>query len=198
MSRPRWSAPSQCSAEGRPRVPDASVAMGSWVSARFAKIAVTVITSMMNPPAAPRGFLRMKRPSTVSAPGRARAPRAVAGSSTVAWLAAIAHPRVEETVEHVHEEVGEDHHHRDEHDQVLHDRIVAPEDGLDEKARDAGQVEHVLGDDEAADEEGELDADDGDHGQDRVLQRMAPDDDPLGLPLGPCRPDIVLAHDRQE
>src|SRR5678815_238396 len=110
-------------------------------------MAVSVITSMMKPPAAPSGFLRMKRPSTVAALGRASAARRGAASSTAAGpagLTAIADPRIEEAVEHVHEEVGEDHHHRDEHDEVLHDGVVAPENRLDEEARHPGQVEHVL------------------------------------------------------
>src|SRR5262245_64768306 len=119
--------------------------MGSWVSTTLAKIAVSVMTSMMNPPAAPSGFLRMKRPSTVTALGRTMAARGGAGSSTAAGpagLTANAHPRIEETVEHVHEEVAEDDHHRDEHDEVLHDRIVETQDGLHEGARHPGQVEH--------------------------------------------------------
>src|SRR5262245_50841645 len=103
--------------------------MGSWVSTTLAKMPVSVMTSMMKPPAAPRGFLRMKRPSTVTALGRTTAARVGAGSSTAAGpagLTANAHSRIEEPVEHVHEEIREDHHHRDEHDEVLHDRIVAP------------------------------------------------------------------------
>src|SRR5467141_1445434 len=194
MSRPRWSVPSQCSALGRPSVYVASVAMGSCVCSHGASTAVTSMTSMMAPPAAPSGLRWMNRPSVVPHPGRAGAPTTTRSTRTPTGLAAIAHARVEHAVEHVDEEVAEDHHDGDEHHEVLHDRIVAPQDRLHEEARDAGQVEHGLAHHEATDEEGELDADDGDHGQDRVLERVAPDDHTLRLPLGPGRPDVVLAH----
>ena len=91
-------------------------------------------------------------------------------------------------------EVRQDDDDGDEHDEVLHDGVVAPEDGLHEEAGEAGKVEHRLRDDEPADQEGELDPDDRDHGQDGVLERVAPDDDALGLALGPRRADVVLAQ----
>src|SRR6266480_7569901 len=195
MSRPRWSVPSQCSAFGRPSVYAASVAIGSCVCSHGASTAVTSMTSMMTPPAAPSGLRRMTRPSLVPHPGRAGAPTTTRSTGTPTGLAAIAHARIEHTVEHVDEEVRQDHHDGDEHHEILHDRVVAPQDRLHEKARDAGQVEHGLGHHQAADEERELDADDGDHGQDRVLERVVPDDDALRLPLGPRGTDVVLAHD---
>ncbi len=68
-------------------------------------------------------------------------------------------------VGHVDQEIDHHHDEGDQHHQVLHDRIVAPQDRLDEEAGHAGNVEHRLGDDQAADEEGRLDADDGDDGQ---------------------------------
>src|SRR5437868_9087666 len=120
------------------------------------------MTSMMAPPTAPSGLRRMKRPSVVPHPGRAGAPTTTRSTGTPTGLA-IADARVEHTVQHVHEEVRQNHHDGDEHHEVLHDRVVAPEDRLHEEARNAGQVEHGFGHHEAADEERELDADDGDH-----------------------------------
>src|ERR1044071_1998832 len=169
MSRPRWSVPSQWAALGGARVAAALVAIGSCVCSTLAKMAVNTMRTMMKPPAAPSGFLRQKRSSASGLPGSAE--RAGAATTTTP-LAAIAHPRVEHTVEHVHGEIGDDHHHGDEHDEGLHDGVVAPQDGLHEKARDAGQVEDGLRDHEPADEERELDADDRDHGQDGVLERV--------------------------
>ena len=63
-------------------------------------------------------------------------------------------------------------HDADEHHEVLHDRIVAVAHRLDHEARDAGNIEDRLGDDQAADQECGLDADDGDDGQHGVAQRM--------------------------
>ena len=65
----------------------------------------------------------------------ARIRRAHGAATTTIPLAAIAHPRVEHAVEHVHGEVRDDHHHGDEHDEGLHDGVVAPQDGLHEEAR---------------------------------------------------------------
>src|SRR6202162_5646726 len=158
MSRPRWSVPSQCAALGGASVTAASVAMGSWVCSTLAKIAANAISSMMTPPAAPRGFLRQKRRSVTHIPSR-EGRAAGAATPTAAPLAAIAHPRVEHAVEHVHGEVREDHDRGDKHDEGLHDRVVAPRDRLDEETRDARQVEDGLGDHEPADQERELDAD---------------------------------------
>src|SRR5580704_1737851 len=129
MSRPKWSAPSQCSGPGRARLCPASVAIGSYVASWSANTAVNRITSIRKPPTAPRGFLRQKRASTVHAPGRCRATGAP-GTSTPSGLVAIADARVEEAVEHVHHQVREDDHDRDEHHQVLNDRVVPPQDRL--------------------------------------------------------------------
>src|SRR2546428_3872137 len=131
MSRPRGSVPSQCSALGCPSVYAAFVAIGSCDCKRSAKTAVSTITTMRTPPAAPSGFFRAKRASTGHAPGRARGSRATAIS---AGLTAIAHARVEDPVQHVHEEIRQDHDDRDEHDEILDDRVVAPQDRLDQEA----------------------------------------------------------------
>jgi hypothetical protein len=68
----------------------------------LAKTAVNTMRSMMKPPAAPSGFLRQKRSSVSGQPGSAA--RTGAATTTIP-LAAIAHPRVEHAVEHVHGEV---------------------------------------------------------------------------------------------
>src|SRR5512132_420215 len=194
MSRPRWSVPSQWAALGGASVAAASVEMGSYVWSWLAKTAVNAITTMMTPPAAPSGFLRQKARSPDHIPALREGTAGTGTAMAPAPLGAIAHPRVEHPVEHVHGQVRENHDRGDEHDEALHDRIVAPQDGLDEEARDARQVEHGLRDDEAADQERELDADDGHDGQNRVLERVVPDHHPLPLPLGPRRPDVVLPH----
>src|SRR5882672_1741075 len=188
MSRPRWSVPSKCSRFGWPSVYAALVAIGSCVCKSSAKTAVTSISA---PPAAPSGFFRTKRATTVHAPGCRRAP---GGTAIAAGLTAIPNSRVEDAVQHVHDEVGDDHDDRGEHDEVLDHRIVTPQDRLNQEPRDAGQVEDGLGDHEPADEERELDPDDGDDGQQGVLERVTPDDDAPGLSLRPRRPDVVLAH----
>src|SRR5262245_16332491 len=169
MSRPRWSVPSQWSALTPASVAAASVAIGSCVCKTSAKIAVSSIRSISTPPAAPSGFFRAKRASAVQRPPRARG-RAGAAISTP--LTAIAHARIEDAVEHVDQQIAQDHDHRDEHHEVLHDRIVAPEYRLDQEPRDPRQIEDGLGDHEAADQKRELDADDRDDREHRVPGRM--------------------------
>src|SRR3989475_5402166 len=195
MSRPGWSVPSQCSALGRAGVYAGWVAIGSCVCGRAASTAVTSMIAMTASPAAPSGLRRMNRPSVVPHPGRAGAPTTTRSTGTPTGLATIAHARVEHAVEHVDEEVAEDHHDGDEHHEVLHDRVVAPQDRLHEEPCDAGQVEDGLGHHETAYKESKLDADDGDHGQDRVIERVVTDDHALRLPLGPGGADEVLANE---
>src|SRR5574341_367916 len=132
MSRPRWSVPSQWTALGGASVTAALVEMGSSVCSTLARIAVNTITRMMKAPAAPSGFLRLNRKMVAHAPSRDGCSRPAATTTTP--LTAIAHPRVEDPVQHVHGEVREDHDRGDEHDEGLHDRVVAPQDGLDEEA----------------------------------------------------------------
>ena len=151
-------------------------ASASW----SAKIAVRTITSMIAPPAAPSGFFRQNRASTVHAAGAARSagePRSRAGRpSGLSWHIAPVGPGPRRACRRARFE--DDHHDGHDHHEVLDDGVVAPEDRLHEKPGEAGKVEHRLRHHEAADEEGELDADDGHHGQDGVLERMPPDDDP--------------------
>src|SRR5947208_16747209 len=127
MARPRWSVPNQCSALGRPSVYVASVAIGSCVCSHGASTAVTSMIAMMAPPAAPSGLRRMNRPSVVPHPGRAGAPTTTRSRGTPTGLATIAHARAEHAVEHVDEEVAEDHHDGDDQQQVLRERVVAPQ-----------------------------------------------------------------------
>src|SRR2546428_11395724 len=112
--------------------------MGSCVCKRSAKSAVKSITRIKTPPAAPSGFFRAKRARTVHVPARGRAP---AGTAISAGLIAIADPRVEDPVEHVHEQVREDDDDGDEHYWVLCDGVGAPEDRLDHEPRVARQDE---------------------------------------------------------
>src|SRR4051794_38711601 len=111
--------------------------MGSWVWSTLASSAVTNITTMSTPPAAPRGFLRTNRDTTVHAESRRGLAAGAAAMSTGVTAiqrprsAGIAHARVEDAVQQVEGEVGEDHHDRDKHDQVLDDRVIPPQDRLD-------------------------------------------------------------------
>ena len=91
-------------------------------------------------------------------------------------------------------QVGQHEGGDDQHHQCLRHRVVLVLHGLHEEPANAVQIEHLLGDDEAADQKCRLDADQGHHRQQRVLQRVAVDDNPLDQALGPCGADIVFAQ----
>src|SRR5262245_24172955 len=129
-----------------------------------ANTATPTKASMISAPTAPSGYRRTKNRTAPSGP-RTLAPARLSSASWSMTATPVSllvlDARVERDVGHVDDEVDQHHHDGDEHDQVLHDRIVAPADRFHEEARDAGDVEHGLGDDQAADQERGLDADDG-------------------------------------
>ena len=77
---------------------------------------------------------------------------------------------IEEGIEQVDEQIDEDEDRGDQQHEALDQREVAARRRIDEQLADAVEVEHLLGDDEAADQEGELEADHGDDRQQRVAQ----------------------------
>src|SRR5690242_5295698 len=92
-------------------------------------------------------------------------------------LVGVFDPRIEGSVEHVDDEIDRHDDDRDKHHEVLNHRIIPPAHRLDEKARDARNIEDGLGDNEPAEEKGRLDADDSDDREHRVLQRVVIVDD---------------------
>src|SRR5882724_3710035 len=79
---------------------------------------------------------------------------------------------------HQHVDAGDADHH------ALDDGIVAPQDGRDDEPPEPGDVEDLLDDHGARDEDRERDADHGDRRDHRVLQRVLVDDGALAQPLG--------------
>src|SRR5262245_6144041 len=98
-------------------------------------------------------------------PRRGGADEASSGTSTPRTDGSVADAGVEEDIEDVDEEVQQHVDARDDQDDALDHRIVAPHDGIDGEAADAGKGEDALGHDRAADEEGEAHADDGHDGE---------------------------------
>src|SRR5262245_56016081 len=119
--------------------------MGSCVDRGSAKTAVSSISTMSAPPAAPTGFFRQNRTTVATRPGcPARAATTVSAPATLAAMSSLSrvpHARIQPPVEHVDEEIRQHDDDRDEHHQRLDDRIVAPQHRLHEEAREAGQVE---------------------------------------------------------
>src|SRR5712691_9682426 len=83
--------------------------------------------------------------------------------SLLTALISVLDARIQGRVQHVDDEVNRDNNHRDEHHEILNHRIIAPAHRLDEKARDAGDVEYGLDDNQPAQQKSGLDADHRNH-----------------------------------
>src|SRR6266446_9973764 len=119
-------------------------------------------------------------------------PRMVSGNHGRSWLrTSMADPRIEIAVEHVDEEVADQIERAEHEDPGLHDRIVAGGDALEDQPAEAGPREHGLGDHRPAQELHEQQDRERDDRQERVLEPVLPQDDPLGEPLEPRELDVV-------
>ncbi len=104
---------------------------------------------------------------------------------------------VEVGVEQVDQQVvDQDESGKEEVDARDH-RIVTEPQRRDEQRSQSGQVEQRLDDDRAPHQDRQLQPDEGDHRDQRVLDGVADDDYPLAQTLGPGRPDVVLPQHLQ-
>src|SRR4029453_17854374 len=87
-------------------------------------------------------------------------------------------PGIDPAIEHVDHEVAHDEAHGDQQHDALHERVVAGKYRVDHEASDTGQGEDVFGDDRAADQRAELQAEDGHDGDQRVSSHMVPEHAP--------------------
>ena len=98
----------------------------------------------------------------------------------------------------VHDEVHADHHRDDDQVHALDHRVVALVDGVEEEPAHARQAEDLLEDHGAAEDLGDLDAEHGDDGDDRVLEAVLGHHHALAEPLGPGGAHVVLAQHLEE
>src|SRR3954471_8654421 len=164
-------------------------------------------TMMERPIIALRSWRSRRRKRSPVAGGRTGLSAGVLSAAAVAPVSprcialtvlAIADPGVEEGVDDVDDQVSEDEDHGDEEDDALHDGIVTIEDGPHQDAADAADGEDGFGDDGAAEQQSQLNADDRDHRNERVAQSVAEDDGPLWQPLGARCPHVVAAEDFEQ
>src|SRR5216683_4374049 len=113
-------------------------------------------------------------------------------------MASVPDTRVEVRIACVHREVHQDHHGDDHEIDALDDGIVTLVDGVEEKAPHAGQPEDRLEDHRAPEDLRDLDAEDGDDRDERVLEAVLEHDGALAHPLGPDRKSTRLnsSHDQ--
>ncbi len=165
------SVPNQCRAVGLRRRWRARWRSGRRCQATGAAIDTSMIASNSTPPIATVGWRRRNvpmRPRTGATAGTA----AVAVTAVMAVIGQYRMRGVEHRIEHVDHEIDDDIRAREHEDDALDHRIVAAQDRVDRQAAEAGDGEHALGDDDAADQQRDADAD---HRHDRnrgVAQRM--------------------------
>src|SRR6266567_2431943 len=106
----------------------------------------------------------------------------------------VSDPRIQHGVQEIHEEIHEDDDRDHEQVDALDHRVVALENRVEEKAAHARQLEDGLDDDGSAEDLRELYAEDGDHGDEGVLQTVLEDDHAFAQSLGPRRAYVVLAQ----
>src|SRR5438132_9964014 len=178
-SRPTLSVPSQCAAAGRASALPRFCLSGSCGATAGA------------PTATASAATRMTTPSRADSDEEERHGLAGARRTWGAWGAisgppislVVADPGIDEAIKDVDAEVAHDEADGDQQHHALHERIVAREHRVDHQAPHAGQREHVLGDDGAADQRAELQPQHGDDGDQRVLQHVAAHHAALGQPL---------------
>ena len=95
-----------------------------------------------------------------------------------------AQARIHDGVEQVDHQVDRHEHERHQHQVGGHDRDVDVLHRAEEQQPHARPLEHVFGDQREGDDRAELQAGDGDHGHQRVLQRMAEMDGPVATARG--------------
>src|SRR5260221_13094411 len=185
MSRPNWSVPRRCTRLGATIIELKSFSSGSNGAIQSAKPPAMANTTTIARPIPPSGLRRQKLSAfssgVLARHGASASATSVAGVGVMAVMRAsrIADAWIEPGVKHVDHEVGEHEYGDHQHDQRLGQHVVLVLDRLHQQPADAVQVEDLFGDDEAADQEGELAADHRHHREKRVLVPMADDYDLL-------------------
>src|SRR5205809_52813 len=190
-SRPTSSVPNQCAAPGAVRRADTSMRSGSPAMTGASTPTSVVTASSTRPTTVAR-----RRTSRESQSARRRTGSAGRGRARtlMPMRSLVSHPRIEHHVREVHGQVHEHVEARDAEHHALDHGIVAAQHGRDDQPAEPGNVEDLLHDDRAGDEDRERDADDGDRRDHGVLQRMLVDDGALAQAARATGHDELLAQ----
>src|SRR6266540_6263973 len=134
------------------------------------------------------------RPEGTAFPG----PRSVSPALGLpfAYLA-VTYAWVKKRVDHIDHEVREDNEHGHHQKNAMHGYIFALRNAFDEHQAQPGQAEYSLEDDGSADEDRDLDANQAEHRDERVLNRVPDHHRPFAQAFRPGGPYVVLAQDFQ-
>src|SRR5919201_3194510 len=187
-SRPTLSVPSQCARPGRARLLPRFCASGSYGASSGAASAMTMAASST---AAPNGASRARVARRSASQRRSRT---VTASRVTSARSANPDSGIDPAIQQVDEQIAHDEAERDQQDHALDERIVAREDRVDDEPSHARQREDVFRDDGTADQRAELKPEHGHDGDQRILQHMTADDDPLRKALGARRPYVIFGE----
>src|SRR5712691_6298571 len=142
---------------------------------------------------------RMKRARAAAhREGAARPPPSIGEGTAVALARAtsgVPDAWVEDRVHEVHHETDEYDEERYDDDRRLHDRVVPGGDGVQDVAADADPAEDRLGEDGAAEQGAELQADDGHDRYERVAEGVPEHDHPIPQALRARGHEVIAAQD---
>src|ERR671917_255444 len=160
MSRPSSSWPMRCSRLGGANFPARSCCRGSYGAIRGAKTAIRIKMLRTAVPKSARRLLKKTRRKScrrlrVSTPGAATASCWIWASATL-----VPHPRVEDRVEDIHDEVDQHEEHGPVEDDALDHCVVPTIDGVVGDLAHPRPAEDLLGDQCPAHEEPNLQPDD--------------------------------------
>src|SRR5579875_739044 len=190
------SVPRRCAGDGGWRRAERSISSTRWGAMTPARAARRTRRAMTTPPARATRCRENRRQAIPKAvrPAPSRAPtRAGARETSV-----IADPGVEVDVGDVHQEVRDDDHEGDDHDDALGDGVVASQGRVHEQLPHPGPAEHRLGGGRAGQNPRDRHPQDGHEGDEGVAHRVAPDDHAGREALGMGGPDVVLADHFQD
>src|SRR5437899_12340343 len=144
------------------------IAAGSIVPSQGAARPMSRMIVRIAAPATTTGLRNRRRNDPLDSTGAVGA--IAAESSTM--LISIANAWVEHGVHHVDQQIDEHVHECKKQDHRLHCRVIAREHRIDSKPAQPRDAENAFGDDDAADEQRDADADHGDDRHGGVAQGM--------------------------
>src|SRR5262249_29873535 len=189
-SRPYWSVPNGCAADGGCNRNAIDMASGSLGVQTTLTAAIATSASVSTAPSA-----------NVTCRHGPRCVISDVGTSCETSLRhercrlVITDARIEREVSEVDEEIDGDDRGGDEDGDALDHRQIARGDRAEREAAEAGEREHRLEDDAAGEQLAELQPRDRDDRDQRVAKRVLGNDDAFVHTFGPRRPHVVLTQD---
>src|SRR3990172_9469029 len=164
--------------------------IGSWVASTGASTATnSSVPRIIRPATAERWWNRCRNVSRHRLLGACSRAGRVVGTASAACIRSShstqTNAGIKVSVRQIDNQVDNDEADGDDQRKRLHDGVIARGDGIEQAFADAGQAKHGLGQYRAAQQRAELQADDGNHRQQRVAHGVTEYNQTLLQPFGP-------------